>query len=203
MSRCKRSAKEKYLTPEEYHRLLKAAARNERDYGILFLAGNIGLRVGELVRLRVEDIRDGSAFVPCLKRSPKGKGKPKAGKIKRGVLPKVYESIPILPEVQKVLDNLSADKKRGWLFEGNDSLHISERTAQNVFQKYRAKAGLDIVYSFHCLRHTRGGAVYRATHDIKAVKAMLRHKDVRSSEVYVDMDDEIKKAIANKVGVVR
>lgn len=203
MSRRKRAAKEKYLTPEEYRSLLKATARNKRDYGILFLAGNMGLRVGELVRLRIEDVRDGAVFVPCLKRSPKGKGKPRAGKIKRGILPKVYESIPILAEVQKVLQNLSAERKQGWLFEGNGGLHISERSAQYIFQRYRAKAGLDKVYSFHCLRHTRGGAVYRATHDIKAVKAMLRHKDVRSSEVYVDMDDELKRDIANVVGVIK
>lgn len=204
--RRKRSEREKYLNREEFVALLTSCGRNKRDLLLLCLAGNLGLRAGEAVRLRVEDFKfhQKSVMVPCLKwreKDPKTHKIIKEGRIKRNKLPKFYESLPISDDLADMVKSWIGVKVSGWIFNGRGG-HLTERQAEIIFVTHRDKASLDSAYSFHALRHCRGTSVYRATRDVKSVQTLLRHRDMRSSQVYTHMDDELKREVSDKVGTV-
>ena len=189
--------RDKYIIWDELKRLAKVI-HSDRDLLIIMLAANLGLRIGEVVRLRVKDIdfKNKLIHVPCLKR---GKGR-----IKRGQLPDTYEMLPLPDNLSKMLKNyIEKYDIKGFLFTGYDGQHITERRVQDIFKKYRDEAGLRRVYTFHCLRHFRGNMIYEKTHDIKAVQILLRHKNINSSAIYVSLSDKAKKELAERIGEVK
>jgi len=200
----KKSLTRKHITEEEFSKLLDVT-KNDRDYMLLFICGNFGLRVGELVRLRVSDIvmEDNNYYlrIPTLKRNIR-KGIVK-GSIKRGQLPETYEDIPfpsmeILNFIKKYIDKY---KLENWFFPWKDS-HLPEYTACRIFKRYAKKIKLNPEYSIHCLRHFKGYQIYKSKTDLKAVQTILRHKSIRTTEVYAEADLETKKKILEDVPVI-
>jgi len=200
----KPSKREKYLEPGEFRRLLEHAG-NEKWYMLLYITGNLGLRVGETVRLRKEDFhfKDGFINVPTLKQGGHKKGEGPKGKIKRGELPEVYDAITMpdafLNRVQIYFENY---KVKTWIFIERDKLHIPEWKAQRIFKTVAALAGLNPRYSIHALRHCRGIAVYKEYKDIRAVQTLLRHRNINSSVVYTEMDLAAKRELTDNLDVV-
>jgi len=200
----KKSLKRKHITEEEFKKLLETTDKI-RDYILLFICGNFGLRVGELVRLRASDIvNENNNYylrVPTLKRNIK-KGIIK-GSIKRGHLPETYEEIPFPSE--KVLDlvkkYIEKYKIKDWLFPWKGS-HLPEYTARRIFKRCARKIGLNPEYSIHSLRHFKGYQIYKSKTDLKAVQTILRHKSIRTTEVYAEADLETKKKILENVPVI-
>lgn len=199
----KRSEREKYLSAEEFNALLIRAQTKQRDYLLFALAGNLGLRVGEVVRLRVQDIKKNTIMIPCLKWRKQGQI---SGRIKKGALPTFYDEIPIPDNLLASLRRFVGEKNEGWVFQGircgGSISHLTERAAEKIFLRHARGAGLSPVYSFHALRHYRGAIVYSSTRDLMAVKVLLRHRSVRSSEVYSHMTDQLKKTISDQVGAI-
>jgi integrase len=81
-----------------------------------------------------------------------------------------------------------------WFFEPEKrpGTHISPWTAEQIFALYARKAGLPPEYSWHSLRHGRGVYLYKKTKDPKVVQNVLRHKDAKTSQLYIDLDAESK-----------
>ncbi|MCL6542068.1 MAG: site-specific integrase [Roseiflexus sp.] len=202
----KKTLKRKHINEQEFRNLLKAAGRSSiRDYILLFICGNFGLRVGELVRLRVSDIietdKGKCLMVPTLKRNVK-RGVVK-GRIKRGELPESYEEIPFpSSEVYDLVKKyIIKFKLKNWLFPYKDS-HLPEYTASRIFKKYAKQIGLNPEYGIHCLRHFKGYQIYKTKVDLKAVQTILRHKSIKTSEVYAEADFETKKKILEGIEVI-
>ena len=65
--------------------------------------------------------------------------------------------------------------------------HIGERTAEKIFDKYLIAAGLSIKYSFHSLRHGRAVLIWDQTGDLQAVKSLMRHQNIQTSEGYMHL----------------
>ena len=203
----KKTSRQKYLTEDEYKRLL-GVIRNERDYVLFFLCGNLGLRVGELVRLRVSDImKDEKGYylkIPTLKRGVvKGKVK---GTIQRGELPKTYEDIPLssdLAPIREILNKYILKYKiKSWIFPYR-GLHLPEYTVARYFKSYVRKAGLDPRYSIHALRHFKGFCTYKQTVDLKSVQILLRHRDIKTSSIYADANLDSKRKIVEGLELFR
>jgi integrase len=199
----KPSKREKYIEPGEFRKLLEHAS-NEKWYMLLYITGNLGLRVGEAVRLRREDFhfKDGFVNVPTLKQGGH-KGEKAKGKIQRGQLPDVYDAITA-PEsfLNRVSIYFENYKIKTWIFIEKDKLHIPEWKAQRIFKAVAKNAGLNPRYSIHALRHCRGIAVYKAYKDIRAVQALLRHRNINSSVVYTEMDLDAKRELTDNMEVV-
>lgn len=196
-----KSARQKYLTQDEFERLLKTTTK-PRDWLLLFLTGNLGLRVSEVVRLRVQDFDwlGGYVRVPTLKQE--GHRGIHKGSILRGELPATYEDIPAPEELLSIVKVYIGIRKTGWLFLATNGQHIDALTGRRAFKHWAKKAGLLPVYSIHCLRHYRGVSVYKEYRDIYAVKTLLRHKNIGSSQVYVAMDLDDKRNLTSKLPVV-
>lgn len=204
MGNKRKSLESKFISEDDYKRLLKAAYSNSVHYLLFVLAGNLGLRVGELVRIKVSDIRqDEKGYylrVPTLKRNVK-KGVIK-GSIKKGQLPEVYEEIPVSVEIVKLLKlHINKYKLNDWLFPWRSS-HLPEYTTARIFKRYAKKAGINKDYSIHCLRHFKGFQMYKATMDLKAVQIILRHRSIKTTSIYAGADLETKRRISEKVNPI-
>lgn len=69
---------------------------------------------------------------------------------------------------------------------------MSEQTVTTIFNTHLLAANLDPRYSTHCLRHRRGVQIYSQFHDLVAVKTALRHKNIKTAQVYANIDEETK-----------
>jgi integrase/recombinase XerD len=116
---------EKFLKPEKFSRLLKAA-KDDREKCILLLLAGAGLRVGETVAIRAEDIDFGKAYLHI--RSANAKLK-KARTVV--LLP------PVIDVLQKYLASRSESwfRSDAWLFPGYSGKHISARQIQKILDR--------------------------------------------------------------------
>lgn len=83
------------------------------------------------------------------------------------------------------------------LFVSRLHRRIAKRTLRHLFQVWQERAGFDLVYNFHALRHTALTNVYRATRDIRLVNLIARHKSLDTTAIYAaPNDEEIVRAVA-------
>ena len=123
---------EQFLRPEEFERLL-VAARDEREKCMLLLMAGAGLRVGEMVAIKVEDIDFSKRFLHIGAEHAKG-GRPRT----------VVLMPPVIDAIQKYL----AGRIMGWLFSGYKRTHISTVQAERILHGVAERAGLQkIVHS--------------------------------------------------------
>lgn len=176
----------KYLTLEQSIELLNAVdgKHKERDFCILTLFLNCGMRLAELVGLNVTDIRsDGTARIL-------GKGN------KERI---IYLNSACISAVSNYLRVRPVDgvKDKNALFISNQLKRMSPKTVQALVYKYLEKIGLDSQgYSCHKLRHTAATIMYQhGDVDIRVLKEILGHENIGTTEIYTHMNsDKMKKA---------
>ena len=176
----------KYLTLEQSFELLEAVdgKNKERDYCIITLFLNCGLRLSELVSLNVTDIRnDNTAKVT-------GKGN------KERIIYLNDACISAINDYLKVRPN-DGLKDRNALFISSHLKRMSPYTVQKLVYKYLEKIGLDSQgYSCHKLRHTAATLMYQHGNvDIRVLKEILGHENLGTTEIYTHLSSEqMKKA---------
>ncbi len=188
----------KHLTLENSLELLNAVdgANQKRDYCILTLFLNCGLRLAELCSLNVGDIKpDGTMTVT-------GKGnKERLVYLNDACLRAVQEYIAVRP-----CEDISfAD--RNALFISRNHRRISPKTVQHIVKTYLEKAGLgDQGFSTHKLRHTAATLMYQHGQvDIRVLKDILGHSNLGTTQIYTHVSDtQIKNAVdANPLSNVK
>ena len=176
----------RYLNIEESKRLLAAVEgeNKERDYAILTLFLNCGLRLSELVSININKIKNDTLTVI-------GKG----NKERTIYLNKACKSaIDAYLRVRPV----DGVKDRNALFLSERKKRISNKTVQYIVKKYIKAAGLDPErYSTHKLRHTAATLMYKHGHvDIRALQEILGHESVSTTEIYTHVDNQqLKNAV--------
>ncbi len=169
----------KYLTLEQSLELLNSVdgKHKERDYCIITLFLNCGLRLSELVGLNVTDIRtDGTARIL-------GKGN------KERVIYLNSACVNAISEYLKVRP-MDGVKDRNALFISNQLKRMSPKTVQALVYKYLEKIGLDSQgYSCHKLRHTAATLMYQHGNvDIRVLKEILGHENLGTTEIYTHLN---------------
>lgn len=178
----------RYLSVEESRQLLFSidGEHRERDYAIMTLFLNCGLRLSELVGINMANIRNETLTVI-------GKG----GK---------ERAIPLntacMEALQTYLDNRSRQavsaRDRDALFLSERKKRISKENVQHIVKKFIRNAGLDPHrYSTHKLRHTAATLMYKYGHvDIRALQALLGHESIATTEIYTHLDrQQLKDAV--------
>jgi len=176
------------LTSEEQHRLLEITARDPgafRDHMILAFALGTGLRLHEILALNVGDVilPDGRPRSRVRLRVAKG------GRTGDIFLPR---------RLQTKLRRFMVWKARGGeslapdapLFMSLAGRRLSKRRAQQVFQIWQERAGLDQRHTFHRLRHTAVHQMYRTTRDLLLTQRFARHSSLLVTSVYLHPTDE-------------
>lgn len=188
----------KYLSLEDSLELLNSVdGENERrDYCILTIFLNCGLRLSELCGLDLSDISsDGTMTVT-------GKGnKERMVYLNDSCKTAIKRYLEVRPH-----EGLPADSKNA-LFISRNHKRISPRTVEHIVTSYIKKAGLDGKgFSTHKLRHTAATLMYQHGHvDIRVLKDILGHANLGTTQIYTHVSDEqIKAAIdSNPLSSVR
>ena len=185
----------RYLSLSESLRLLEAVSGpNEiRDYCILTLFLNCGLRVGELVGLNVQDIRDDTIRVL-------GKGnKERQLYLNEACLGALEQYLAIRP------DPKDDPKHRDALFVSRNKTRLTTRAVENLVRKTVLQAGLDPKYSPHKLRHTAATLMLNHGVDIRTLQDVLGHENLGTTQIYTHISDaNMKQAVdANPLAKVK
>lgn len=176
----------KYLTLEEAEKLLSVidGKYKERDYAIITLFLNCGMRLSELVSINYNDIKDDGSLVIT------GKGnKERTIYLNKACVDAIVSYMKVRPN-DKVKDRA--------LFLSSRNQRISPKTVQHLVYAYLDKAGLgDRNLSVHKLRHTAATLMYQHGNvDLLLLKEILGHENLGTTEIYTHIsDDAARKAI--------
>ena len=176
----------RYLTLDESQRLLSAVdgSNKERDYCILCIFLNCGLRISELVGMNVNDYRGDNLRVI-------GKGNKERT---------VYLNDACRAALDAWLDvrrNLVPARVSA-MFLSNRRTRISVDSVQVMVKKYLKKAGLDAsLYSTHKLRHTAATLMLQNGVDVRTLQEVLGHENLNTTQIYTHIDNaELRTAAA-------
>lgn len=191
-----------FVTEDELARLLRAARKaSRRDYILLLLAGNAGLRVAEVVSVQADQFLPqhehaksmGAVVLQVRTLKQRGKGR---------TFDELWLHPSVWDQVRAYMKTFQVKfSNKGWLFPSRWDLnkHITTRAAQLAFKRHAATAGLDPRVSFHALRHGYGVRVWEATHDQQFVRAVLRHRSLMSTSLYVHLSPEKREQYQRQV----
>lgn len=168
----------KYLNLNESIELLSCVNGKyyHRDFAMLTLFLNCGIRLSELVGININDLKDDTLRVI-------GKGdKERMIYLNSVCLEAINEYKKVRP-VDGVIDKealfLSCNKKR-----------IDKTMVQKIVKKFIGQSGLDTTrYSTHKLRHTAATLMYRNGVDIRALQEILGHTNLNTTQIYTHLDD--------------
>lgn len=179
----------KYLSLDESIQLLESidGRDKERDYAIITLFLNCGLRLSELCSLNYTDIEsDGTMTVT-------GKGNKERT---------IYLNDMCVNAVKEYMKVRPVDgvKDKHALFLSNRKSRISPKTVQHIVEKFIEKSGLgDRGYSTHKLRHTAATLMYqKGGVDVLLIKDILGHENLATTEIYTHIvDEQLKDAVSS------
>lgn len=181
----------KYLTLDESLDLLRHVdgKYRERDYCIITLFLNCGLRLSELVSLNVSDIRPDKTMVVT------GKGnKQRMIYLNDSCMYAVNAYLKVRPS-----EGVPSSQKNA-LFLSRNKKRISPKTVQHIVYTLLDKAGLDgRGFSTHKLRHTAATLMYQhAGTDVMLLKEMLGHESLSTTQIYTHIENEqLRSAVDN------
>lgn len=170
-----------YFTLEDSMSLLSSIEGKNavRDYCIITLFLNCGMRLAELVGINIADIRGDMLTVV-------GKGnKERTIYLNQACL----DALANYMEVRNSMRATASDKNA--LFLSSRNQRISRRTVQHIVETNVKKLGLDPhKYTTHKLRHTAATLMYQAGVDIRVLQSILGHEQLSTTEIYTHLNDE-------------
>ena len=177
-----------YLTLEQSINLLNTVNFNKneffrkRDFAIITLFLNCGLRLSELVSIDINKIKNDTLTVI-------GKGNKERT---------IYLNEACIDAINNYLEVRYKDTDEKALFLSKRRNRMSTRAVQHMVDKYLQLSGLDTsVYSTHKLRHTAATLMYKYGNvDIRALQEILGHESVSTTQIYTHIDDDrLRKAV--------
>lgn len=168
----------KYLTMEQSAALLQAVSgpNQKRDYAILMIFLNCGIRRSELVGLNLSDIYEDRLRVV-------GKGN-KERFVYFGTSCRKAIDAYLTERNKKTLSDNKA------LFGSRDNNRISVTAVHRLVKKYLLIAGLDVdSFSAHKLRHTAATMMLSGGVDVKTVQEVLGHENLNTTQIYTHIEN--------------
>lgn len=180
----------RYLNVEESKDLLASVntVNSEyavRDYAIITLFLNCGIRLSELVGINLSSIKN-----DCLTVIGKG-DKERSIPLNNACLQAIDAYLKVRP--------VNGVKDKNALFLSKRLQRISKESVQKIVKKYIKEAGLDPQrYSTHKLRHTAATLMYKyGKVDIRALQELLGHQSIATTEIYTHLDqDQLRDAVS-------
>lgn len=153
-----------------------------RDWAILHVALDSGLRVSEICDLRVRDVILDNGSASLIVRN--GKGSKKRGvKIGRALRDHLEEFIAWKDK------NNESTSARAPLFVSSRTGKALTRTAiYRIFKANAHQVGIPQRFSIHSCRHTYASLLYRASkYNIRLVQKQLGHSSIQTTQIYADV----------------
>ena len=168
----------KYLTLEQSAALLRAVSgQNEkRDYAILMLFLNCGIRRSELVNLNISDVYEDRIRVV-------GKGNKERFVYFGSSCRKAIDQYLEVRNKRILTDNRA-------LFGSRNGNRISVEAVHRLVKKALLQAGLDSTqFSAHKLRHTAATMMLSGGVDVKTVQEVLGHENLNTTQIYTHIEN--------------
>lgn len=179
-----------YLTLEESVSLLSSLDEKNcnylRDYCILTLFLNCGMRLSELCSIKIDKIKGDTLTII-------GKGNKERT---------VYLNEACISSIEDYLakrnDNKATDENKKFLFLSSRGTPINKRTVELLVKKHVKNAGLtNEKYTPHKLRHTAATLMYKHGNvDIRSLQSILGHENISTTQIYTHVDEEILREAA-------
>lgn len=179
----------KYLSTEEVDRLLAQPQTNAplggRDKAMLELLYSTGLRVSELVGLKLGDVQFEMGYLRCFGKGSKERLVP-VGK-------------PALKAVEKYLRSarprLVGERLTAQLFVNRHGRPLTRQGFWKILQAYGRRAGIKTPLTPHRLRHSFATHLLERGADLRSVQLMLGHADISTTQIYTHVIRERLKQI--------
>jgi site-specific recombinase XerD len=166
------------IDPVDVKRLL-AVVQKVRDRAMILVLLRTGIRIGELLRLRVSDV-----YLPERKIHLVVGEKNRAGRV-------VYLSVDACQTVQEWMRK--REKEKPLLFYGQGRSSLCYTAARVMFQRYLQKAGIsEKGYSLHGLRHTCATELLNAGMRIECLQQVLGHSNLEQTRRYARLTDKTR-----------
>ena len=174
----------RFLTFEEVDRLLDAPDSSKplglRDAAMLEVLYATGIRVSELLSLKVEDLNLDVGYLTCL-----GKGS------KERLVPLGRKAIERLREyLSKVRPELARRQAGPLLFTNRNGGKMTRQGFWKILKGHGGSAGIKRRLSPHVLRHSFATHLLEHGADLRAVQMMLGHADISTTQIYTHVNRE-------------
>ena len=169
------------LDQEEILKII-ASVENLKHKTMLLLIYSAGLRIGEVVRLKANDIDSKRKLIHI--RQAKGK----------------KDRYTLLSDVvlEKLREYYRVYRPSEYLFGGAEGHgHLSERSIQNVFRRALKKVGIRKPVTVHCLRHSFATHLLENGTDLRYIQEILGHASTRTTEIYTHVSKKSLGKIIN------
>ena len=173
-----------YLTLDQSIDLLQSLDKNdknyERDYCILTLFLNCGMRLSELCSIDIRKIKGDILTIV-------GKGDKERTVYLNEACLKAIDNYMKVRDVSKV-----SEENKNFLFISSRHKPINKRTVEILVKKHIGNAGIvDGKYTPHKLRHTAATLMYKYGNvDIRSLQNILGHENLSTTQIYTHVDDE-------------
>ncbi|MFH1890343.1 MAG: site-specific tyrosine recombinase/integron integrase [Candidatus Kuenenbacteria bacterium] len=153
--------------------------KNLKHNILISLAYGAGLRVSEVVRLKVKDVD----FKELTLMVRQGKGK--------------KDRITILPEniISQLKELLVNKDAKDYIFESERGGCLTETTAQKIFYNGLKKSGIKKSATFHSLRHSFATHLLENGVDVRYAQELLGHANIRTTQIYTKVTNPSLKNI--------
>lgn len=159
-----------------------------RDKAMLELLYSTGLRVSELVGLKLDDVHPDERYVRCM-----GKGRKE-------------RVVPFGVSARDCMDRYIRDVRSQWnknplqrhLFLSRRDLPLSRKTFWLLIKKYAARAGVMRSISPHTLRHSFASHLLANQAPLRVIQEMLGHADISTTQIYTHVDSSRLKSVHQK-----
>lgn len=185
--------REQYLDEPEVAALLKAARtlapaslRHRRDWLLLALLANTGVRPGEAVTLRVADLRL-AGHEPWLR----------VHRLKKRCHQGVIDDLPLSRALAGALRSYVADAR---LADDARLFPLTVRQAERIFRRFALAAQLEGHRTLYSLRHSLGTRMVRESGDLVLVQRQLGHASISTTQRYLHVDPAWQRRAAERAG---
>ena len=163
---------------EQVKRIIQST-NNEKHKTMLMLAYATGMRLQEIINLKIKDINSARMVINIIR----AKGK----KDRQVIL-----SEKLLIQLRKYF---TIYKPKEWLFEGKPGKQYGYRTLQDVFTNARNKSGVNIKGGIHTMRHSFATHLLENGTDIRLIQELLGHNSIKTTIRYT----HVSKALIQKL----
>lgn len=175
-------SKKNFLTEAEIDAFLKASKTTRhkvRDYCMAIMAYRHGLRVSELVNIRLEEIDlDGARLFVCRKKGSLSTHQPIEGDELRAIRSWLRERSALV------------DAHATWLFLSERKGQMTRQAVNYIFAEIGKKAGLSFQVYPHMLRHSCGFALANKGLDTRLIQDLLGHKNIQHTVKYTQTNSK-------------
>lgn len=161
-----------------------------RDYVILMILYTTGIRVSELINIRVRDLSLHEPYTLLVH----GKGR------KSRYVPLLKDSIPIIQDYLKYMKYTKPEKMDEWLFVNHMNSQFTRQGINYILSKYGDIArenAPDLIpadLSPHKMRHTAAMELVDSGVDLIYIRDLLGHVSIKTTEIYAKADAKLKRA---------